>query len=110
MAKIESTIEQRIEEMTRRIVERFQPERVILFGSHGRGEAEPDSDVDILVVMPLDKPKREQAMEISLAVQDFDLAKDILVTTPEDYAWRKEVTGTIEYPTAHEGKVLYAKP
>ena len=42
-----------IAEMVRRIVERFDPEKIILFGSHARGDATPDSDVDLLVVMPV---------------------------------------------------------
>jgi len=40
--------------MVQRIVRRFRPERVILFGSHARGEAGPDSDVDLLIVMPVE--------------------------------------------------------
>jgi uncharacterized protein len=45
-------VQKAIEQMVRRIVEQFHPERVILFGSHARGDAGPDSDVDLLVVMP----------------------------------------------------------
>ena len=44
-----------IQRMARRIVRLFDPERVILFGSHARGEAGPDSDVDFLVTFPADK-------------------------------------------------------
>jgi predicted nucleotidyltransferase len=45
------SVQERIEEMVRRIVSQFQPDKIILFGSHARGEAGPDSDVDLLVVM-----------------------------------------------------------
>ncbi len=95
--------------MVRRIVERFNPDRVILFGSHGRGTAGPDSDVDLLVVMPVSGSKRDKQLEIRLALHDFHLAKDIVVTTPEDFAWRKDVPGTVERPAALEGRVLYAR-
>ena len=95
--------------MVDRIVRQFKPERVILFGSHARGEGAPDSDVDLLVVMPLQGNKRDKAVEIGVALHDIRVPKDIIVTTPEDYEWRKDVTGTIEYPASHEGKVLYAE-
>jgi predicted nucleotidyltransferase len=48
-----ASVKEAIEEMVRRIVERFDPERIILFGSHARGTANPDSDIDLLVVMPV---------------------------------------------------------
>lgn len=98
-----------IERMVQRIVKRFDPERIILFGSHARGGAGPDSDVDLLVVMPVSGSKREKQLEIRLALRQFHIAKDIIVTTPEEFAWRKEIPGTIERPAAREGKVLYAR-
>lgn len=48
-----SALERKIEQMVLQIVKRFDPERIILFGSAARGEAGPDSDVDLLVVMPV---------------------------------------------------------
>jgi uncharacterized protein len=98
-----------IESMVRRIVQEFRPFRVILFGSCARGEAGPDSDVDLLIVMPVKGPKHRKQVEIRLALRDIRVPKDIIVTTPEDFAWRKDVVGTIEYPAAREGKVLYAQ-
>jgi len=98
-----------IQAMVRRIVRRFRPERVILFGSHARGEAGPDSDVDLLVVMPFHGSRREKQVEIRVALHDIPVAKDVIVTSPEDFAWRKETVGTIEYPAVREGKVLYAR-
>jgi uncharacterized protein len=95
--------------MVRRIRDRFRPERIILFGSHARGDARPDSDVDLLVVMPVDGDNREKQLEIQLALYDIRVPKDILVTTPEDFEWRKEVVGTIERPAAREGRVLYVR-
>lgn len=98
-----------IQELTRRIVEQFHPEQIILFGSHARGSGGNTGDVDLLVVMEVDRPKRQHAVDIGVALHDIDVPKDIVVTTPEDFAWRKDVVGTIEYPAAHEGLVLYAK-
>ncbi len=95
--------------MTRRIVRRFRPERVILFGSCARGEAGPDSDVDLLVVLPIEGSKREKRIEIRLALHDLRVATDVIVSTPEEFAWRKDIVGTIEYPAAHDGRVLYER-
>ncbi len=99
-----------IDRMVKRIVKKFHPEQVILFGSHARGEAGPDSDVDLLIVMNFEGTAFDQAVEIRLALHDFRIPKDVMVTTPENFAWRKEVVGTIEWPAAREGKVLYAHP
>ncbi|MGH8563857.1 MAG: nucleotidyltransferase domain-containing protein [Gammaproteobacteria bacterium] len=95
--------------IAQRVVRQFDPERIILFGSHGRGDAGPDSDVDLLIVMPVAGSRREKAVEIGVALDDIRLPKDIIVTTPEDFEWRKQIAGTIERPAAREGKVLYAR-
>jgi uncharacterized protein len=103
-------LQRTIDRMVRRIVKQFHPDRVILFGSHARGNAGPDSDVDLLVVMPVTGSRWEKGVEIGVALHGFGVAKDIVVTTPEAFAWRKEVPGTIERPASLEGKVLYARP
>ena len=102
-------MDREITKMVRRIVRQFHPERVILFGSHARGEAGPDSDVDLLIVMPVQGPRRERQVDIRVALHDISVPKDIIVTSPEDFAWRKDTVGTIEYPAVREGKVLYAR-
>jgi len=103
------SIRKAIREMTRRIVEEFHPERVILFGSHATGRAGPDSDVDLLVVMPVEGSKRQKQLEIRLALHDIRVPKDIIVSTPDEFEWRREIVGTIEEPAAREGNVLYAR-
>ena len=65
---VESMVQKKIEEMVQRIVERFHPEKIILFGSHARGTAGPDSDVDLLVVMPVQGSRRKKATEIDLSL------------------------------------------
>jgi predicted nucleotidyltransferase len=96
--------------MVQRIVAKFRPEQVILFGSHARGEAGSDSDVDLLVVMDFEGTAFDKGLEITHALHDIRVPKDIIVTRPEDFAWRKDVVGTIEWPAAREGRVLYARP
>lgn len=104
---VESVVQKKIEEMVRRIVERFHPQRIILFGSYARGQAEPDSDVDLLVVMPVSGSKRRMAVEIDLALAGMGLPKDIIIVTPEEMARSRDIIGTIVYPAVREGKVMY---
>jgi hypothetical protein len=65
--------------------------------------------VDLLVVMQVKGSRRRAALAIRRALHDIRTPKDILVTTPEDFHWRKEIPGTIERPADREGKVLYAR-
>ncbi len=111
MPRISKTtaVETTIARMVQRIVRKFHPEQVILFGSHARGEAGPDSDVDLLVVMDFEGSAFEMGLEIRVALHHILVLIDIIVTKPADFAWRKEVFGTIEWPAAREGKVLYAR-
>jgi uncharacterized protein len=102
-------VQAQIDCMVKRIVRKFHPKKIILFGSHARGEAGADSDVDLLIVMPVEGCVRDKRLEIRLALNEITVPLDIIVTTPEDFAWRKEVVGTIEWPAAREGKELYAR-
>jgi predicted nucleotidyltransferase len=100
--------EEIIRQMTDRIVERFKPKRVILFGSAARGELTPDSDLDFLVIMPFEGRRRDLCVRIRTALSGFGVSKDVMVLTPEEYERRKDIPGTIAYPAAREGRVLYA--
>ncbi|MEE9295109.1 MAG: nucleotidyltransferase domain-containing protein [Phycisphaerae bacterium] len=95
--------------LVKRVVERFDPLRLILFGSHARGTAHPGSDVDLLVVLPHVVDKRRVAIEIRRALSDFPLPKDIIVTTPEEIARRGDSVGSVLRPALREGKVLYER-
>jgi predicted nucleotidyltransferase len=99
-----------IDRMVKRIVRKFRPQQVILFGSQARGDAGPDSDVDLLVVMDFEGSAFEKRVEVRNALHDILVPFDVIVTRPEDFAWRKDVVGTIEWPAVREGKVLYARP
>lgn len=95
--------------MVDRIAERFAPERIVLFGSRARGDANEGSDVDLLVVMPDGTDRREAAIAMRGLVGDLPVAKDIVVTTPDHIARRGHVIGTVLRPALREGKVLYER-
>jgi predicted nucleotidyltransferase len=95
--------------MTRDIVEPFHPLKVILFGSHARGDAGPDSDVDFLVVFPELSNRRETAVEIMEALAHFPAAKDVIVSTPQEIQRWGRIVGTIFRPALREGRTLYER-
>ncbi|MBU4271902.1 MAG: nucleotidyltransferase domain-containing protein [Planctomycetes bacterium] len=89
-----------------RVVEQFAPRRVILFGSHARGDATPDSDVDLLIVMSTKKSFLDQAVEIRRRVRhSFPL--DLIVKTPEDVSWRLSLSDNFLSTIMTEGATLY---
>src|SRR6266436_6413404 len=75
-----------IRRFARQVVERFKPDKIILFGSHAYGTPHADSDVDILVVMPA-RDQLDQAVRISLTI-DPPFPLDIIVRTPHNMHWR----------------------
>ena len=97
-------------EAVQRIVRKFDPLRIILFGSWARGDARPDSDIDLLVVLPHVDNKRQAAIRIGNALSDLPASKDIVVTTPEEIAARGNVIGDVLRPALREGKVIYERP
>jgi predicted nucleotidyltransferase len=95
--------------MIERIVQGFNPIRVILFGSHARGDAGEASDVDLLVVLPTVDNKREAAIAIRRVLAEFPVSKDIIVASPEEIERRRDLVGSILRPATREGKVLYER-
>jgi predicted nucleotidyltransferase len=91
------------------IVREFHPLKVILFGSQARGNPGPDSDIDLLVVLPVVDDKRKAAVRIRRHLAGLPICKDIIVTTPEEIQQRGDLVGTILRPALREGKVLYER-
>jgi predicted nucleotidyltransferase len=107
--KIGQITPQLIDKMARRLARRFKPEQIILFGSHARGTAGPDSDVDLLIVMPFNGSKRDKEIELRLALYDFLVPMDIILVSPEEVERRRNIPGTIIRPALREGKVIYVR-
>ena len=99
-----------IAEVVRRIVEVADPDKIILFGSHARGEAGNRSDLDILVIKESDVPRWERGGGIYHALRDIMVPMDILVYTEgEVYDW-SQVRQAFVTTAVREGKVLYEQP
>jgi predicted nucleotidyltransferase len=93
----------------RRIVRRFRPDRIILFGSQARGHATSDSDLDLLVVVSDDRDRRDLLRSIRVALADVMVSKDVFVTTPGQAARYGDVIGTLVEPALREGVTIYAR-
>ena len=84
MAKV--SVKQHIREMVRRLVKEFDPDQIILFGSHARGDAGPDSDVDLLVILPFTGSKFDKILEMRGVLHDIWVPMDVFVATPDEVA------------------------
>ena len=96
-----------LEQVTRTIVERFHPKRIVLFGSHARGEAGADSDLDLFIEMHTSRRPPERAIEVSAAFGLRPWPLDVVVYTPEEVQRLRGVSGTLLSAIEKEGKVLY---
>ena len=95
--------------MTERIVSDFDPLQIILFGSQARGDADRDSDIDLLVVFAELMDKRKTAIDIDRALADLPVAKDIIVSTPEELERSRTRIGSVLRYAQQEGKILWKR-
>ena len=107
--KAQISREEAIQEITRRLVSYFQPERIYLFGSVARGDDGSDSDLDFLVVVPDDiDPVKLRPGGARKAVRGTGYAKDIVPWRRTDFDERAEwVKTSLPATVVREGKMLY---
>ena len=102
---------QLIDKMARRIVREVDPERIVLFGSWGRGEGDEGSDVDLLVVereaFGPNRSRRREAARIWRCLAEFRIPKDILVYSVGELAQWQDSGHHVIARALREGRVLY---
>ena len=95
------------------IVREAAPETVILFGSHARGDARADSDVDLMVVedepFSAQRSRRAEYSRLSMALRDIPYAKDILLYSRAEFEYWKDSPNHVVGRAHREGKVLHAR-
>lgn len=94
-------------EIVRRIVDAIHPRKIILFGSHARGEAGPASDYDILVIADSDAPRHQRSAALYGALSDIMLPMDILVYSPQEVSEWSNVPQAFVTTAIREGRILY---
>lgn len=98
-----------VDEMVQRLVVRFNPLRIVLFGSCARDEHGENSDVDLLVIMPDGTDTRPAAVAMMSELRNAGAAKDVVVATPETLRQFGDLPGFVYRRALREGKVLYDK-
>ncbi|MDP2795635.1 MAG: nucleotidyltransferase domain-containing protein [Sulfurisoma sp.] len=100
-----------LQQMVDIIVREVDPETIILFGSRARGDARPDSDVDLMIVekepFSAGKSRRKQSGRLYLALMDLPGPKDILLYSRDEFDfWKKSLNHVVGH-ASREGRVLY---
>ena len=98
-----------LNEIIRRLVKTFQPERIYLFGSMARSDAGPDSDYDLMVIVPDEAPpERRQSRLAYQALRGTRTAADVLVWTRQAFDSRLHLPASLPATITRQGKILYA--
>jgi predicted nucleotidyltransferase len=100
--------EREIRSLSERIAKEFQPQRIILFGSYATGRPTPDSDVDLLVILPFEGKNFTKSLEI-LNHTNPQFPIDLLARTPEDTEQRYREGDPLIREALDRGKVLYER-
>lgn len=98
-----------IDDTVRQIVSKFNPQKIILFGSYGRNDPSPESDVDLLVVMDTPLKSTQQAVHICRSIE-YHYGLDLIVYTPATLARRLALGDLFLKEVVREGKILYEQP
>ena len=103
-----------LRDMVKVIVDEVAPEQVILFGSHARGDASADSDVDFVVIesspFGAGRDRRLEAARLWRALADFDVPKDILLYSGDEVEYWRDSINHVLARALREGKILYERP
>jgi uncharacterized protein len=101
--------DQLLQEVGRRILSVGAPHTIVLFGSQARGDARPDSDLDLLIIEDSDLPRYKRSVPYLRALVGLFPAKDVVVWTPEEAQAWAAVPQAFITTALREGKILYAR-
>ncbi|MCK5661181.1 MAG: nucleotidyltransferase domain-containing protein [Methanosarcinales archaeon] len=98
-----------LDQIVAQIVDVAQPEEIILFGAYARGDANEDSDFDLLIIEREVTARRKESVRIRRALRPLRVPVDILVYSRDEVKRYGNIMGTALYPALREGKVIYGK-
>lgn len=91
----------------RRLFDAASPRKIILFGSHARGDQNEESDLDFLVILAHVTDRRTQMVRLQACLSGLGVPADVLVFSELQVEKWGDVPGTILYPALREGILLY---
>jgi predicted nucleotidyltransferase/HEPN domain-containing protein len=91
------------------LVDAYDPEAIILFGSLGRGEADEFSDVDLLIVMETNRDVKDLGEEMARDLNRLAKDKHLIVRTPQSFCREMDIPGTIVFSATRDGQILFEK-
>jgi predicted nucleotidyltransferase len=98
-----------LEEVVRRLVQSYQPERIYLFGSTARGDDQTDSDLDLMVVVPDEAPPERRRSRLAYqALRGTGAAVDVLVWTRSAFDERLHLQASLPSTVMRDGRLIYA--
>ncbi|MHB1686589.1 MAG: nucleotidyltransferase domain-containing protein [Ignavibacteriaceae bacterium] len=92
-----------------RLLEKFNPDKIILFGSHARGAADARSDVDLLIISELKEDRFNLMDQMRSLLLPINYAFDVILLTGEEFERDKKYPGTIARYASKEGIILYGR-
>jgi len=92
-----------------RLLEKFNPDKIILFGSQARGTADEKSDVDILVISSVTEDRFDMMNKMSSLLLAINYAFDVIILTKEEFERDKKYPGTVARYATKEGIILYER-
>ncbi|MBM3892413.1 MAG: nucleotidyltransferase domain-containing protein [Verrucomicrobia bacterium] len=98
---------EKLREAVRRLVEAAHPRRIILFGSHARGDAREDSDVDLMLIEDDVKDQAAESVRLRRVLKGLILPVDLLPVSRCDFDYWRDTPGNVFFEAATEGKVVY---
>jgi len=109
VSSIPMDCDEHLAEITRRLVEAYEPERIYLFGSKARGDAGADSDYDLLVVVPDEAPPERTRSRLAYErLWGTGSAADVLVWKKSEFDGRLHLEASLPSTVVREGKLVYA--
>ena len=105
-----NTAEEVLPEIVRRLVDEFDPEEIILFGSRAWGQPRPDSDYDLFVVLSESEERPlQRAVKAHECLRELGIAKDVLISTRERFDRFSRVPASLEAKIRDQGRILYGR-
>jgi uncharacterized protein len=99
----------KVQEMKRALLDAYDPEAIVLFGSLGRGDNDEFSDVDLLVVIEPDKETKTLSEEMTRLLDPLTGDKHVIVRTSMEFCRQKDIPGTLVFSAVNEGQMLFEK-